>query len=107
MSVSLRADFTLIDGRLEPNQVVHVGRDGLIEEIESRGRGQHAATPTMTVSGDVGSTPGDFSTASKSFMKAGQLYGDMGDPAQKRVCLEYARENLEKLRAGCSETFKF
>jgi len=64
VSVSLRADFTLIDGRLEPNQVVHVGRDGLIEAIESRGRGQRAATPTLTVSGDAGSTPGDFSTAS-------------------------------------------
>jgi len=63
VSVSLRADFTLIDGRLEPNRVVHVGRDGLIEDIESRGRGQHDAIATMTISGDVASSPGDFSTA--------------------------------------------
>ena len=35
MGISLRADLTLIDGRLTPNVVVHVGRDGLIEEIDS------------------------------------------------------------------------
>lgn len=63
MGISLRADLTLIDGRLTPNVVVHVGRDGLIEEIDSGGRAARGDTAAMTLAANVASLPGDFSTA--------------------------------------------
>ncbi len=63
MAVSLRADLTLIDGQLEPDVVIHVGRDGRIEEIERRGRGQHADPSVMTITSDLSSIPTDFSTS--------------------------------------------
>lgn len=63
MSVSLRADLTLIDGHLESGVVVHVGRDGRIEDIERRSRGEHKDPSVMTITQDVSSIPTDFSTS--------------------------------------------
>jgi len=63
VAVSLRADFTLIDGQLESGVVVHVGRDGLIEDIERRSRGHHGDPSVMTITQDVSSLPTDFSTS--------------------------------------------
>ena len=65
MAVSLRADFTLIDGRLESGVVLHVGRDGLIEDIERRSKGHHHDPSVMTISQDVSSLPTDFSTSAQ------------------------------------------
>jgi len=63
VGLSLRADLALIDGRFERDVVVHVGPDGLIEEIERRGRGQHGDTSVMTITEAADSIPGDFSTS--------------------------------------------
>jgi len=63
VGLSLRADLALIDGRFERDVVVHVGPDGLIEEVERRGRGQHGDTSVMTITEAIDSTPGDFSTS--------------------------------------------
>ncbi len=41
---------------------------------------------------------GDWSAASKSYMKAGKIYGDEGDAERKATCLENARRFLEQLR---------
>ena len=41
---------------------------------------------------------GDWSTASKSWMKAGKFYGKEGEAERKAKALRYAGKALEKLR---------